>query len=372
MAKPIPKVGSRRSGRSSARKSARRIPKGVIHVQASFNNTIVTVTDVRGRVISWSSAGTCGFKVSLRKKSVNPFPLNTCSGFCCTPKEMVGLSAGEKHFIQGGIAQDLRLDGRKRLTYRPIYVETGIIPQAHGSARVRLGATDVIASVKAELGKPSALQPDKAKIAIYVDCSPTAAPMFEGRGGEELSTELSVALERCLLGGKSGAGAGIDPTSLVVVEGKVCWDLYIDGLVISSDGNLLDALAAAIKAALSNTGIPKVDVAAEATGDEQPEVNISDEEFLQFDTTGIPVIVTLTKVGKHYIVDATSEEESQMSSAVSISVNRKGHVCGLTKRGGAGLDPSIILDMISVAKHVSEQLINKLDSEIAAAEASEE
>lgn len=42
-------------------------------------------------------------------------------------------------------------------------------------------------------------------------------------------------------------GAGIDPSSLVVVEGKVCWDLYIDGLVISSDGNLLDALAAAIK-----------------------------------------------------------------------------------------------------------------------------
>ena len=42
-------------------------------------------------------------------------------------------------------------------------------------------------------------------------------------------------------------GAGIDPSSLVVVEGNVCWDLYIDGLVISSDGNLLDALAASIK-----------------------------------------------------------------------------------------------------------------------------
>nr|KJB25702.1 hypothetical protein B456_004G205100 [Gossypium raimondii] len=66
MAKPIPKVGSRRNGRSSARKSARRIPKGVIHVQASFNNTIVTVTDLRGRVISWSSAGTCGFKGTRR------------------------------------------------------------------------------------------------------------------------------------------------------------------------------------------------------------------------------------------------------------------------------------------------------------------
>jgi len=43
------------------------------------------------------------------------------------------------------------------------------------------------------------------------------------------------------------AGAAIDLSFLIVVEGKVCWDLYIDGLVVSSDGNLLDALAAAIK-----------------------------------------------------------------------------------------------------------------------------
>ncbi|BBH06683.1 3'-5'-exoribonuclease family protein [Prunus dulcis] len=286
--------------------------------------------------------------------------------------EMVGLSIGEKHFIQGGIAQDLRSDGRKRLTIRPIYVETGVISQANGSARVRMGATDVIACVKAELGRPNALQPDKGKVIVNVDCSPTAAPMFEGRGGEELSAELSVALQRCLLGGKSGSGAGIDLSSLVVVEGKICWDLYIDGLVVSSDGNLLDALGAAIKyyvakekssgmtyllkklmfpkAALSNTGIPKVNVAAGASGDEQPEVD----------------------VGRHYIVDATSEEESQMCLAVSISMNRQGHICGLTKRGGAGLDPSIILDMISVAKTVSEQLINTLDSHIAAAEAGEE
>uniref|UniRef100_A0A7N0VDV9 Ribosomal RNA-processing protein 42 n=1 Tax=Kalanchoe fedtschenkoi TaxID=63787 RepID=A0A7N0VDV9_KALFE len=285
---------------------------------------------------------------------------------------MVGLSAGEKHFIQGGIAQDLRTDGRKRLDFRPISVETGIIPQASGSARVRIGATDVIASVKAELGKPNASQPDKGKVSVHIDCSATAEPAFEGRGGEELSAELSVSLQRCLLGGKSGSGAGINLSSLIIVEGKVCWDLYIDGLVVSSDGNLLDALGAAIKSALSNTGIPKVQVAVGASGDEQPEVDVSDEEFLQFDTSSVPIIVTLTKIGRHYIVDATADEESLMSSAVSISINRRGQICGLTKRGGAGLDPSVILDMISVAKHVSEQLMSKLDSEIAAAEAMEE
>jgi exosome complex component RRP42 len=61
-----------------------------------------------------------------------------------------------------------------------------------------------------------------------------------------------------------------------------------------------------------------------------------------------------------------------MSSAVSISVNRKGHIYGITKRGGAGLDPSVVLDMVSVAKYVSEELMNKLDSEIASAEAEDE
>ncbi|KAF3631353.1 DNA-directed RNA polymerase subunit alpha [Capsicum annuum] len=66
MAKAIPKISLRRNGRISSRKGARRIPKGVIHVQASFNNTIVTVTDVRGRVASWSSTGTSRFKGTRR------------------------------------------------------------------------------------------------------------------------------------------------------------------------------------------------------------------------------------------------------------------------------------------------------------------
>ncbi|KAK9096219.1 hypothetical protein Sjap_021716 [Stephania japonica] len=279
---------------------------------------------------------------------------------------MVGLSTGEKHFIKGGIDQDLRSDGRRRLTYRPISVETGVIPQANGSARLRMGETDVIATVKAEIGKPSHLHPNRGKVSISVDCSAIASPVFEGRGGEELSTELSVALQRCLLGGKSGAGAGIDLLSLNVMEGKICWDLYIEGLVINADGNLLDALGA-----LSNTGIPKVNVAAEFSAEEQPEVDISDEDFLRFDTSSVPVVITLTKVGKHYIVDATLEEESHMSSAISVSINSRGQICGLTKRGGAGVDPSVVLDIISVAKHVSEHFIMKLDSEISAAEADE-
>ena len=47
-------------------KGSKNISQGIAHVQASFNNTIVTVTDLRGSVIGWSSAGKCGFKGSRK------------------------------------------------------------------------------------------------------------------------------------------------------------------------------------------------------------------------------------------------------------------------------------------------------------------
>lgn len=180
--------------------------------------------------------------------------------------------------------------------------------------------------------------------------------------------ELQRALERSLLGGPNGAGAAIDLSSLHLLEGKVCWVLYIDTLVLSSDGNLLDALSIAIKAALSNTGIPKVEVLASTSADEDPELDVDNEESSPLDISQVPITITLTKVGRHYIVDATAEEESQMTAAVSVAVNRKGIVSGLTKRGGIGLDPSILADMISVARHVSQTLIPTVDAEIAASE----
>lgn len=50
----------------SRQRGGKSIPVGVAHVQATFNNTIVSVTDVRGSVIAWSSAGRCGFKGSRK------------------------------------------------------------------------------------------------------------------------------------------------------------------------------------------------------------------------------------------------------------------------------------------------------------------
>jgi small subunit ribosomal protein S11 len=58
------------------RKLKRKDPKGIVHIQATFNNTIITVTNKTGEVICWSSAGACGFK-GARKGT--PFAAKTAA-----------------------------------------------------------------------------------------------------------------------------------------------------------------------------------------------------------------------------------------------------------------------------------------------------
>jgi len=48
------------------RKIKRNLPKGVVHIQSTFNNTIISVTDEAGNVVSWASSGSAGFKGSRK------------------------------------------------------------------------------------------------------------------------------------------------------------------------------------------------------------------------------------------------------------------------------------------------------------------
>ena len=53
----------RKSGKKKVKKN---IPVGEVHIQSSFNNTIITITDPQGNVVSWSSGGVVGFKGSRK------------------------------------------------------------------------------------------------------------------------------------------------------------------------------------------------------------------------------------------------------------------------------------------------------------------
>jgi small subunit ribosomal protein S11 len=60
-------MGRRRRGpRRGPRREKRNIPRGQAHIQATFNNTIITLTDPHGNTVAWASAGTAGFKGSRK------------------------------------------------------------------------------------------------------------------------------------------------------------------------------------------------------------------------------------------------------------------------------------------------------------------
>jgi small subunit ribosomal protein S11 len=63
MAKAQAKASKKKTFKKKERKS---VPVGLVHVQASFNNTIVTITDPVGNVLSWSSSGSLGFRGSRK------------------------------------------------------------------------------------------------------------------------------------------------------------------------------------------------------------------------------------------------------------------------------------------------------------------
>ncbi|MCS6782880.1 MAG: 30S ribosomal protein S11 [Gloeomargarita sp. SKYBB_i_bin120] len=62
--------------KGGARKQKKNVPNGIAHIQSTFNNTIVTITDPKGDVIAWSSAGASGFKGA---KKGTPFAAQVAS-----------------------------------------------------------------------------------------------------------------------------------------------------------------------------------------------------------------------------------------------------------------------------------------------------
>jgi small subunit ribosomal protein S11 len=63
---PAPSAGTAPAPTPRRRRTRRSVPEGVAHIHATFNNTIVAITDPQGAVVAWSSAGSVGFKGSRK------------------------------------------------------------------------------------------------------------------------------------------------------------------------------------------------------------------------------------------------------------------------------------------------------------------
>ncbi|KAK7115484.1 exosome complex component RRP42-like [Littorina saxatilis] len=267
----------------------------------------------------------------------------------------VNLSEAEKTFIVHGIQDNFREDGRSNEEYRQMDLETGLMSNTSGSARLRLANTEILVGVKAELEEPKPEKPDVGRLEFFVDCSANAAPEFEGRGGEELATEMMNLLYRAY-----SASTVLDVSSLCLQSGKLCWVLYVDVLLLECGGNLFDAASIAVKAALFNTKIPSVKVRQEEG--EETELEVSDDPYdvRRLDVSAAPTVLTLSKIGHNHIVDASQKEEACCLARLMMAVTASGSVTATVKEGRGSLDPDSITEMMQVGKRVGKAVNEKL------------
>jgi len=85
-------MAQKKGGTRVRRKERKNVPKGVAHIQSTFNNTIVTITDPNGNTLAWASAGQLGFKGS--KKST-PFAAQMAAEQVATKAQEHGVRAVE-------------------------------------------------------------------------------------------------------------------------------------------------------------------------------------------------------------------------------------------------------------------------------------
>ncbi|KMP10498.1 30S ribosomal protein S11 [Candidatus Nitromaritima sp. SCGC AAA799-A02] len=82
-------------GKKGGKKKSKNAPElGVAHIQATFNNTIVTITDLSGNVLSWSSAGAQGFKGSRKS---TPFAAQVAAEKAANKVKDMGMKKLEVH-----------------------------------------------------------------------------------------------------------------------------------------------------------------------------------------------------------------------------------------------------------------------------------
>ncbi|KAG7262561.1 hypothetical protein CRUP_030123, partial [Coryphaenoides rupestris] len=263
----------------------------------------------------------------------------------------VQLSEAEKVYVLHGIRDDLRVDGRSCEDYRHVEMETDVVSNTDGSAKVTLGHTAVLVGVKAELGKPRPAAPDEGYLEFFVDCSANATPRFEGRGGEELGMELTNTLYRVFNNKLS-----LDLRSLCISPGEHCWLLYVDVLLLQCDGNLYDAISIAIKAALFNTKIPKVLISEAEEGGTEIELSDDPYDSVRLNVENVPCIVTLCKVGPRYVVDSTLQEKACSVASLIMAVTPAGACTCMRKVGGGSLDPESVFEMTEAGKRVGKAL----------------
>ncbi len=217
-----------------------------------------------------------------------------------------------------------RLDGRAFDEPRNLKIEANVIPKANGSARARLGDSDVICGVKIQPDRPFPDVGDKGIFICTAELLPFSHPTVETGPPGEAVIELARVVDRGIRESKM-----IDLSKLVIEKDKSVVGVFADNTVLDYDGNLFDACSYAATAAILSSKAP-------AWKFEQDAPVLVEDSESPIPVTTIPVSVTMGRIGSHIIVDPNGDEWSCLDARVTITTDSDGHICALQKGGKDG------------------------------------
>ncbi|MDP3987158.1 MAG: exosome complex protein Rrp42 [Nanoarchaeota archaeon] len=252
--------------------------------------------------------------------------------------------------IEEYLSAGKRFDGRALDEFRDISVETGISNKAEGSARVRIGKTEVLVGVKMNVGTPYPDSPNKGNLMVTSELLPLSSSRFESGPPRFPAIELGRLVDRGIREGKF-----IDFEKLCIKEGEKVWSVFVDIYSINDDGNLLDAAGIGALIALKTAKMPKYNeeegtvVYGEFTDESVP---VSDE---------IPIITTIHKIGDNIIVDPVLEEEDVSEARVTIGGSKEGKIFSMQKGNSGEISIEEMGDILDISEKARKNVLSKIE-----------
>jgi exosome complex component RRP42 len=219
--------------------------------------------------------------------------------------------------------QGKRLDGRGFQQYRKIEIETHVVNKAEGSARVKIGNTQVMVGVKMDVGEPFPDCPDKGVLSTAAEFIPMASPDFESGPPRQNAIELARVVDR---GVRESQVVQID--KLCITAGEKVWIVFIDIHILDYDGNLFDAASLGALAALLTTVVPAKRF---ELGEDYP-----------LPMTEPPISCTAVKINDFVMFDASLDEEEIADVRLTVATDTNGDIRAMQK----GLEGSFTKDEI--------------------------
>lgn len=230
-----------------------------------------------------------------------------------------------------------RVDGRALDEPRKLEIQRTFVTTAEGSARAKLGNTDILVGIKMAVGEPYPDTPNTGVLSTSVEMVPLASPTFEAGPPRPEAIELARVVDRGIRESKM-----VNTEKLCITPKEKVWIMFIDIHVLDYDGNLFDACSYGSVAALASATVP---AKAQNVGEDFP---LPVEHW--------PVSVTFAKIKDVILVDPDLDEERMADARLTVTTDENGDIRAMQKGLSGSFTYDEIQRMIETAQKVGQKI----------------